>query len=146
MVLGLDLVAAQIRAAAGERLAEILPAQCAPSGHAVEARIYAEDPRRFLPSPGPLRRFRPPSTSPDLRVETGYREGMQVTPHYDPLLAKVIAHGPTRAAAISRLTAALRDFEVEGLKSNIPFLLAVLADPGFVAGEVHTGLAAGISI
>ncbi|MGG5810004.1 acetyl-CoA carboxylase biotin carboxylase subunit [Falsiroseomonas sp. CW058] len=142
MVLGLDLVAAQIRAAAGVPLSAILPDGLAPRGHAMEARIYAEDPRTFFPSPGTLARFRLPAGTPALRIETGYREGMTVTPHYDPLLAKVIAHGGDRAAAIALLADALSACEVEGLKTNIPFLLRALVDPRFAAGEVHTGLAA----
>jgi len=144
MVLGIDLVVAQIRAAAGDRLAAILPATLAPRGHAIEARIYAEDPKSFFPSPGPLTRFRLPERTPALRVETGYREGMVVTPHYDPLLAKIIAHGTDRAGAIAALSDALAGCEITGLKTNIPFLLRALADARFAAGEVHTGLAAEI--
>ncbi len=140
MLLGIDLVQAQIRAAAGEPLAAILPGEIAPRGHAVEARVYAEDPRNFFPSPGPLLRFRPPAASADLRVDTGYAEGCTVTPFYDPMIAKVIARGPDRAAAIVRLADALAGFEIEGLKTNIPFVLKALADPRFRAGDVHTGL------
>lgn len=141
MVTGLDLVAAMIRVAAGARLQDVLPAEIAVHGHAIEARVYAEDPRTFFPSPGPLALFRPPPEVPGLRVETGYREGMAVTPHYDPLLAKVIVHAPTRDAAIADLAEALGRFEVAGLKTNLPFLLRVLASDPFRAGEVHTGLA-----
>jgi acetyl-CoA carboxylase biotin carboxylase subunit len=141
MVTGLDLVAAMIRVAGGAPLAQVLPAALAPRGHAIEARVYAEDPRSFLPSPGPLRRFRPPAGAPGLRVETGYAEGMTVTPHYDPMLAKVIAHAPDRAAAITALEAALGGFEIEGIRTNLPFLHRVLASEAFRAGAVHTGLA-----
>ncbi|NUZ04696.1 acetyl-CoA carboxylase biotin carboxylase subunit [Piscinibacter koreensis] len=136
-VTGIDLVAAQIRAAAGERLADILPAHIEPAGHAIQARVYAEDPTRFLPSPGPLAVFQPPT---GVRVETGYAEGGTVTPHYDPMLAKVIAHAPTREAAIERLVAALGEFRIEGVKHNIPALLRLLDSPEFRAGDVHTGL------
>ncbi len=142
MALGVDLVIAQIRSAAGAQLAEILPAELSPRAYAMEARVCAEDPRSFFPSPGPLQRFRLPTATPNLRVETGYREGMVVTPHYDSLLAKVIARAPTRVAAIAALAEALGAFEVEGLKTNISFLLRVLADARFAAGKVHTGLAA----
>ncbi|MBN9559317.1 MAG: ATP-grasp domain-containing protein [Alphaproteobacteria bacterium] len=144
MLLGVDLVASQIRAAAGEHLRDILPANLAPRGHAIEARVYAEDPKNFYPSPGPLTRFRPPAETDTLRVETGYAEGCTVTPFYDPMLAKVIASGPDRAAAIARLSDALAAFEISGLKTNLPFLLRALADERFRAGQVHTGLAAEI--
>ena len=140
-VTGLDLVAAQIRLAAGARLADVLPESIVLDGHAVEARVYAEDPRRFLPSPGPLTVFRPP-TGEGIRVETGYAEGGAVTPFYDPMIAKVIARGATRDIALDRLAAALADFEVRGVKTNIPFVQAVLLDEGFRAGQVHTSLAA----
>ena len=138
-VTGIDLVAAQIRAAAGEQLADILPAPIALTGHAVQARVYAEDPVRFLPSPGRLAIFRPPE---DVRVETGFAEGMTVTPHYDPMLAKVIVHAATREQAIDRLMTALRTFRIEGVKHNIPALLEILASAEFRAGHVHTGLVA----
>ncbi len=141
MVTGVDLVAAMVRVAAGETLDTVLPAEISVQGHAIEARVYAEDPVRFLPSPGPLNRFRPPAESAALRVETGYREGMAVTPHYDPLLAKVIAHAPTRDGAIAQLSEALAGFEVQGIKTNIAFIQRVLGSEAFRAGAVHTGLA-----
>jgi acetyl-CoA carboxylase biotin carboxylase subunit len=145
MVTGVDLVAAMIQVAAGERLDAVLPAEISVQGHAIEARVYAEDPVRFLPSPGPLQRFRPPAQTATLRVETGYREGMMVTPHYDPLLAKLIAHAPTRDGAIAALNEALASFEVQGIKTNIAFIQRVLASDAFRAGQVHTGLAQEIS-
>ena len=140
-VTGVDLVAAQIRVAAGERLAAVLPDRIEARGHAIEARVYAEDPKRFFPSPGPLTVFRPPS-DPDVRIETGYREGQTVTTHYDPLLAKVIVHAATRAEAIDRLAAALQAFEIAGVKHNIPALLGVLGFEPFKQGAVHTALIA----
>ncbi|MBO0710378.1 MAG: ATP-grasp domain-containing protein [Acetobacteraceae bacterium] len=145
MLLGIDLVVAQIRAAAGEHLHTILPATLTPRGHAIEARVYAEDPKTFFPSPGFLTRFRPPAESQHLRVDTGYAEGCTVTPFYDPMLAKVIAFAPDRRAAITRLADALSAFEIEGPKSNIAFLLRALADERFRAGALDTGLAAEIS-
>ena len=141
MLTGVDLVAAQIRAAGGRKLGDILPATITPTGHAIEARVYAEDPKNFFPSPGPLTHFRPPAASATLRVDTGYAEGAMVTPFYDPMIAKVIAHGPTRNAAIERLAEGLSAFEVVGIKTNIPFVLKALADHRFRAGDVHTGLA-----
>lgn len=140
-VTGLDLVAAQVQLAAGRRLAEVIPETIAIKGHAVEARVYAEDPQRFFPSAGPLKVFRPPSGE-GIRIETGYAEGGTVTPFYDPMLAKVIAHGSSRDVALDRLILALDNFAVEGVKTNIPFVLAVLADESFRAGLVHTSLSA----
>ena len=140
-VTGIDLVIAQMRAAAGESLSAVLPQRIEAKGHAIQARVYAEDPTRFFPSPGPLRVFRPPRQG-GVRIETGYREGQTVTPHYDPLLAKVIVHASTRAAAIDRLVEALESFAIEGVKHNIPALLAILRFDPFRQGRVHTGLVA----
>jgi acetyl-CoA carboxylase biotin carboxylase subunit len=142
-VTGIDLVAAQVRSAAGDRLDDILPQAPRLCGHAIQARVYAEDPKRFLPSPGTLREFAPPAASA-IRVDTGYAAGREVTPHYDPLLAKVIARGASRAEAIDRLVAALGEFRIEGVKHNIPALVAILESEEFRAGLVHTGLAAEI--
>ncbi|UCF74640.1 MAG: ATP-grasp domain-containing protein [Betaproteobacteria bacterium] len=138
-VTGVDLVKAQVRCAAGERLGEILPAAIEVKGHAVQARVYAEDPRNFFPSPGKLKVFRPPQ-DPGIRVETGYAEGRDVTPHYDPMIAKVIVHAATRAQAIERLIEGLEVFEIQGPKNNIPAVLAVLRSDAFRSGEVHTGI------
>ena len=140
-VTGVDLVVAQLRLAAGERMQDVLPAVPPLNGHAIEARVYAEDPVRFLPSPGPLRVFQPPEM-PGVRIETGYAEGCRVSSHYDPMLAKVIAHAATRDAALDLLAAALGQFRVEGVKTNIPFVRRVLEDPAFRAGQVSTGLVA----
>jgi acetyl-CoA carboxylase biotin carboxylase subunit len=142
-VTGIDLVAAQLRSSAGESLDAILPTAPRATGHAIQARVYAEDPKRFLPSPGKLVEFAPPC-APGIRVETGYAKGREVTPHYDPLLAKVIAHADTRAAAIDRLIAALQMFRIEGVKHNVPALVAILDSEEFRDGRVHTGLAAQI--
>ena len=138
-VTGVDLVHAQIRSAAGERLTEMLPSTIGLRGHAIQARVYAEDPKNFYPSPGKLSVFRPP-VEQDVRVDTGYAEGRDVTPHYDPMIAKVIAHAGTRDAAIHKLAAALEAFEIQGVKNNIPAVLAILRSEQFRAGEVHTGL------
>jgi len=138
-VTGVDLVKAQVRCAAGERLTEILPSAIEMKGHAVQARVYAEDPRNFFPSPGKLKVFRPPK-DPAIRVETGYAEGREVTPHYDPMIAKVIVHASTREQAIERLIEALEAFEIEGPKNNIPAVLAVLRSDAFRSGDVHTGI------
>ena len=138
-VTGVDLVVAQIRAAAGQHLTEILPARIEVTGHAIQARVYAEDSRRFLPSPGKLKLFRPPQ-GPGIRVETGLVEGNDVTMYYDPLLAKVIAHAETRTLAIEKLREALRSFAIEGVKTNLTALETVLGSEAFITGAVHTGL------
>jgi acetyl-CoA carboxylase, biotin carboxylase subunit len=138
-VTGVDLVQAQIRSAAGDRLADILPAKIELKGHAIQARVYAEDPKNFFPSPGKLTVFRPPREA-GIRVDTGFAEGRDVTPHYDPMIAKVIVRGETREQAIDKLTGALEAFEIQGLKNNIPAVLAILRSEPFRAGRVHTGL------
>jgi acetyl-CoA carboxylase, biotin carboxylase subunit len=141
LITGLDLVEIQLRLASGERLKDILPTAPKPDGHAIEARIYAEDPVRFLPSPGPPRVIRPPSARPGLSMDVGYAEGDTVTPFYDPMLAIVIAHGRHRSSAIARLDSALADFAVEGVKTNIPFLRRMLVSGAFEQGEHHTTFA-----
>jgi len=138
-VTGIDLVRAQISSAAGEKLSGILPGRIEVNGHAIQARVYAEDPKTFFPSPGKLKVFRPPQDAA-VRVETGYAEGRDVTPHYDPMIAKVIVHAGTREQSIDELAAALEAFEIQGLKNNIPAVLAVLHSEPFRAGRVHTGL------
>lgn len=138
-VTGVDLVKAQLQSAAGDKLADILPADIAIKGHAIQARVYAEDPKTFFPSPGPLETFRPPVES-SVRVDSGYKEGQDVTPFYDPMLAKVIARADTRDAAIAKLVEALEAFEIRGVKSNIPALVTLLQSEAFRAGDVHTGL------
>jgi len=140
-VTGVDLVAAQIRLAAGEPLDAVLAQQPQINGHAIEARIYAEDPVRFFPSPGVLRTLRFPSGL-GIRVETGYAEGSVITPHYDPMIAKLIVHAPDRARAIEGLIQAIDDTEIVGVKHNLPFVRRALAWPAFGRGDVHTGLAA----
>ncbi len=138
-VTGVDLVRAQIRSAAGEKLVDILPGTPEIKGHAIQARVYAEDPKNFFPSPGKLTVFRPPEGE-GIRVDTGYAEGRDVTPHYDPMIAKVIVRAATREAAIDKLTEALGGFDIQGLKHNIPAVLNILRSEQFRAGRVHTGI------
>ncbi|MFN9491286.1 MAG: acetyl/propionyl/methylcrotonyl-CoA carboxylase subunit alpha [Betaproteobacteria bacterium] len=138
-VTGVDLVQAQIRSAAGEKLADILPGKPAIKGHAIQARVYAEDPKNFFPSPGKLTVFRPPEGE-GIRVDTGYAEGREVTPHYDPMIAKVIVRAATREAAIDRLVEALEGFDIQGLKHNIPAVVNILRAGQFREGRVHTGI------
>ena len=137
---GIDLVQAQIRSAAGDRLTDILRENIAINGHAIEARVYAEDPKRFFPSPGKLTTFQPPIDK-GIRIETGYCEGREITPHYDPMIAKVIVHRPDRDTARRSLIDALQNFAISGVKSNIPALVAILDSDEFVSGHPHTGLA-----
>ena len=141
-ILGLDLVEWQLRIAAGERLA-FDQDDLTVTGHAIEARLYAEGPRaatgggvNFLPSTGKLHRVSFPH---GVRVDTGVRTGSEVSAHYDPLLAKVIAHGDDRPQAIATLRAALRSSEIAGVEHNVPWLLRVLDQPQFVAGTYTTG-------
>ncbi|SNQ47683.1 Acetyl-/propionyl-coenzyme A carboxylase alpha chain [Frankia canadensis] len=138
MITGLDLVRAQIQVAEGAPLpAELRAAHI--GGHAVEARLYAEDPAAgFLPSAGTLVRFDVPDL-PGVRVDTGVRAGTPVQVYYDPMLAKVIAHGPTRELAVRRLAAALARSHVDGLATNRDLLVAILREEQFLAGEIDTG-------
>ena len=105
----------------------------------MEVRVYAEHPRTLLPSTGRLSVFEPPTGLHGVRVDTGYQRGQWVTPHYDPLLAKVIGHGRTREQAIGRVLVALTAFRIQGVLTNVPLLKAVLADGDFLAGRLDTG-------
>ena len=138
MVTGLDLVEWQLRVAAGEPL-PLTQQQIALSGHAIEARLYAEDPERgFLPSTGTLAHLRLPAPSEAIRIETGVTAGDRVSPFYDPMLAKIIAWGPDRAAALRRLRAALDATEVVGPATNLEFLATVLRHDAYQDGAVAT--------
>ncbi|MCP1170179.1 acetyl/propionyl/methylcrotonyl-CoA carboxylase subunit alpha [Limimaricola litoreus] len=143
-ITGLDLVEWQIRVARGEEL-PLSQDELRIDGHAVEARLYAEDAARgFLPATGRLERLRFPDASNfelgALRVDAGVAEGDAITPHYDPMIAKVIAHGATRQEAMARLLGALEATQVGGTVTNLGFLAALLRHEGFRAGEVDTGL------
>jgi acetyl/propionyl-CoA carboxylase alpha subunit len=134
LVTGLDLVRGQLRIAAGEVLSEQVT-DCNLVGHAVEVRFYAEDPRTFLPQAGRLERLQLPA---GIRVDSGVEEGDEVGTSYDPLLAKLIAHGSTREEALSRLAAALRDTDVAGVTTNLPFLRWLVSHPLVRAGQTTT--------
>ena len=140
-VAGIDLVGAQIRVAAGEPLTSILPERLTTDGYAVEARIYAEDSARMLPSTGRLAAYRPPRMT-GVRVETGYAEGQSVTPYFDPLLAKVIGTGTTREQAIGRTLIGVKAFDIRGVATNRDLLQATLGSEAFIAGRLHTGMLA----
>ncbi len=135
-ITGLDLVEWQLRVASGEAL-PCRQEDLRIDGHAIEARLYAENPSAgFLPSTGPLRHVQLPV---DLRVDSGFETGDEMSGHYDPLMAKLIAHGPTRAAAAHRLAAACARVEVWPVRTNAAFLARVAADPEFLAGAIDTG-------
>ena len=136
---GRDLVAMQIEHARG-KLAQLEQRDIITRGHAIECRLYAENPaKHFMPSPGRLARFALPEPCDGLRIDTGFREGDEVTFYYDPLIAKVIAHGPTRDAAIERMVNALDAIEIEGPATNVAFLRATMRHSEFRAGNVFTG-------
>jgi len=138
LVTGIDLVEQQLLAAS-DLPPTFDPDAVVRSGHAIELRIYAEDPKRFLPSPGTITRWVEP-VGPGIRVDAGYAQGDTVTPFYDPLLAKLCVHGPDRPAALELARAAVASFEIEGLKTNLPFFAELLANEEFVAGVYDTGV------
>ena len=133
-----DLVRAQLIVAAGGRL-PWTQQTLVQRGHAIECRVYAEDPAHgFVPQAGPLLVYREPA-GPGVRVDSGVVEGDQIRVHYDPLVAKLIAFAETREAAIARASAALRSFPILGVRTNIPFLVRLLAHPEFREGRIDTG-------
>jgi propionyl-CoA carboxylase alpha chain len=137
MMTGLDLIRLQIEIAHGGKLPDVQPKQ---KGHAIEARLYAEDPANdFLPSTGTLYVWRPPESTAGLRIDSGVEEDSEIGVYYDPLLAKVIAHANDRESAIRKLTHALRDFAAQGVQTNREFLIAVLESEEFRGGRAHTG-------
>jgi acetyl-CoA carboxylase, biotin carboxylase subunit len=136
LVTGLDLVEEQLRIAAGEAPTRDL-SDVKRRGHAIELRVYAEDPKKFFPSPGKITRWEEP---PDTRIDAGYRDGNTVTPFYDPLLAKVCIWGDDRAAALDNARVAVEAFHIEGPKTNLPFFTELLADARFISGDYDTGL------
>ncbi|WP_405134615.1 acetyl/propionyl/methylcrotonyl-CoA carboxylase subunit alpha [Nocardia sp. NBC_01388] len=139
LVTGVDLVECQVRIAAGQKLA-VSQEDIKLTGHAVEARVYAEDPGRgFLPTGGTVLALSEPEGK-GVRVDSGLRAGTVVGADYDPMLSKVIAYAPDRAAAITKLDAALRDTQILGVRANIDFLCFLLADPDVRAGQLDTGL------
>ncbi|NIF90467.1 MULTISPECIES: acetyl/propionyl/methylcrotonyl-CoA carboxylase subunit alpha [Burkholderia] len=145
MISGLDLVEWQLRAASGEPL-PLRQDQLRVNGHAIEARLYAENPARgFLPSTGTLRHLRLPqgaefTIGTAVRVDSGVREGDAITPFYDPMIAKLIVHGADRAEALKRMARALRDCEAVGLSTNVAFLQRIVASEPFATADLDTGL------
>src|SRR3954469_991496 len=137
MITGLDLVEWQLRVAAGERL-PMSQEQVQAKGHAIEARIYAEDPdREFLPSTGKLVHVEFPSNA---RVDTGVEQGADISPWYDPMIAKVVVHGEDRASALAKLASALRETRIAGVTTNVEFLRRICESAAFTKAELETGL------
>jgi len=137
-ITGLDLVAAQIRQALGQALPDFVQADIVAAGHAVEARLYAERPaKNFLPAPGLIERLRL-EAMPGIRVESGYAEGQKVTPFYDPMIMKIVAHGADRGEALARLDAALAALDIVGIDTNRDFLRRLIAHPEAAAGRAYT--------
>jgi acetyl-CoA carboxylase biotin carboxylase subunit len=138
MVWGVDLVKEQLRVARGEPLS-IRQDELRPSGHAIECRIYAEDPaRKFAPSPGVIRDLNLPQ-GPGVRNENGVYSGYNVPVFYDPMLSKLVAHAATRAEAVERMRRALVEYRVDGIETTIPFFRFIMDHPDFRAANFDTG-------
>src|SRR5262245_59461984 len=146
LVTGIDLVEQMIRVAAGERLA-LEQSDVKLTGAAVETRVYAEDPyRNFVPSTGRLTRYRPPIEGTDgevtVRVDTGVGEGSEISVYYDPMIAKLVTHAPTRVQAVAAQADALDAFTIDGIRHNIPFLAALMQSKRWQAGKLSTAFIA----
>jgi acetyl-CoA carboxylase, biotin carboxylase subunit len=142
LVTGIDLVEQQFLVAAGEPVS-FDPLAVTSQGHALELRVYAEDPARFLPSPGVITEWEQPA-GPGIRVDAGYEAGNTVTPFYDPLLAKLCVHGRTRDEALGRAREAVAAFRVAGPKTNLAFHADLLTSEVFVSGDYDTSVVAGL--
>jgi len=142
LVTGIDLVEQQFLVASGDPVS-FEPAGVRPEGHALEFRVYAEDPVRFLPSPGEITQWEEPA-GPGIRVDAGYRAGNTVTPFYDPLLAKLCVHCATRDEALGRAREAVAAFRLAGPKTNLPFHADLLTSEPFVSGDYDTTVVAGL--
>jgi 3-methylcrotonyl-CoA carboxylase alpha subunit len=139
LITGVDLVEWQLRVAFGEKL-PLAQDEIRLNGHAIEARVYAENPQKnFMPSVGRIKTWRTPEAVDGLRIDAGYRSGDAVSPYYDAMLAKVIAWAPTRQAAIERLNRGLEETDVRGIVTNIPFLSALITHPKVRANAIDTG-------
>ncbi|MGD6779086.1 acetyl-CoA carboxylase biotin carboxylase subunit [Sutcliffiella horikoshii] len=136
-ITGLDLVEWQLQVAAGEKL-PLQQDEITSNGHAIEFRLYAEDPVKFFPSPGLITKWHLPSEE-GVRVDSGYGPDLKVTPFYDPMIAKIIVSGATREATIERAKEYLTAASVEGIKTNLPFLIRAIETDEFVSGQYHTG-------
>jgi 3-methylcrotonyl-CoA carboxylase alpha subunit len=140
MITGLDLVEWQLRVASGEKL-PLAQNDIRVTGHAIEARIYAEDPRRdFLPATGRVVHLSFPEESPNVRIDTGIEAGAEITPWYDPMIAKLIVRASSRSRALARMREALAEVEIAGVTTNVSFLRRVVASKAFSSAELDTGL------
>jgi 3-methylcrotonyl-CoA carboxylase alpha subunit len=140
MVTGVDLVGLQLQLARGDDLTAVTQDSISSNGHAIEVRIYAENPdKKFFPSPGKLDVLEFPVGDENIRVDTGVRQGDEVTVFYDPMIAKLITYGPDRGMAITHMLSALADLKIEGLVSNKSFLAKVIGHDGFGQGDFDTG-------
>src|SRR5712671_2997099 len=140
MITGLDLVEWQLRVASGEAL-PLRQKDLSINGHAIEARIYAEDPERgFLPATGRLVHFRTPAATPIVRIDSGVEQGDLITPYYDPMIAKLIVWGESRELARGELLKALGQFQIVGLSNNVQFLARLVATPAFATADLDTAL------
>jgi acetyl-CoA carboxylase biotin carboxylase subunit len=137
LVTGVDLVRWQLMVAEGERL-PLGQADIPRRGAAIECRVYAEDPVKFLPSPGTITSLRVPA-GPGIRDDSGVAAGSVISVHYDPMISKLCAWADTRAAAIGRMRRALGEYHVGGIRTNLPFHRQVMRHPAFLAGEYDTG-------
>ena len=135
LVTGVDIVVEQLRIAAGEPLS-LTQSDVHVRGHAVECRINAEDPERFLPSPGPVTLYHPPG-GPGIRVDSHVYSGYRVPPYYDSLIGKLVSYGPDRAVALARMRTALEEIVIEGIKTNIPLHQRLIEDTGYLRGGVN---------
>ncbi|MCX7170987.1 MAG: acetyl-CoA carboxylase biotin carboxylase subunit, partial [Proteobacteria bacterium] len=134
---GVDLIRLQLAVAAGEPLA-LTQDRIHCRGHAIEVRIIAEDPQRnFAPSPGRIRKWRPPAGR-GVRLDSAMFEGALVPPFYDSMIAKLIVHGDNRAAAVARMRQALEDFQIEGIATNLPLLRTIVAHPDYMSNQIET--------
>src|SRR5690242_12026303 len=139
MITGIDLVEWQLRVASGEPLPK--QSELTINGHAIEARLYAEDPDRgFLPSVGRLAHWRMPAATPRVRVDAGVRSGDTISPYYDPMLAKLIVWGEDRQRARAEMLSALAECQVVGVATNIAFLERLVSSKAFASAHLDTGL------
>jgi acetyl-CoA carboxylase biotin carboxylase subunit len=135
LITGVDIVKEQLRIAAGEKLS-YKQQDIHMRGHAIECRINAEDPEKFIPSPGVINHYHPPG-GPGIRVDTHVYQGYAIPPHYDSLIGKLIAHGETRELAIKRMSMALSEIVIDGIKTNIPLHRNLMNDAAFIAGGTN---------
>ena len=140
MVTGHDIVALQLGLASGSQIADLTQDNIAIEGHAIECRLYAENPdKMFLPSPGELSTYQVPETGANVRIDTGVREGDKITPYYDPMIAKLVCYGSSREAALEEMANALQQVKIEGIANNVEFLQRAIRHQQFASGDVFTG-------